>query len=200
MYQTKCNSHRFSATMERRNREYTDEALVSLFREPERKEFAFTLLVERYKERLYWHLRKLVIDHHDADDLLQETFLNVWRALENFRGEAKLFTWLYRIATNEALRFLEKKRKKFLLPLVDVERQLSESLEADSMFQGDAAQQKFQKAILQLPEKQRVVFNLKYYEEMKYEDMAEILNTSVGALKASYHHAVKKIEKYMIDD
>ena len=200
MYQTECNTHRFSGTMVHRNKEYTDEALVSLFREPERKEFAFTLLVERYKERLYWHLRKLVIDHQDADDLLQETFLNVWRALENFRSEAKLFTWLYRIATNEALRFLEKKRKKFLLPLVDVEKQLSESLVADSLFRGDEVQMKFQQAVLQLPEKQRVVFNLKYYEEMKYEDMAEILHTSVGALKASYHHAVKKIEKYMIDD
>ncbi len=179
---------------------YTDEDLVNLFCKPERKEYAFNVLVDRYKERLYWHIRKLVIDHNDTDDLLQETFISAWRGLENFRGDARIFTWLYRIATNEALRFLEKKRKRNIFSLVDVESQLSKSLEADSFFQGDAVQLKFHKAILKLPEKQRIVFNLKYFDEMKYEDMAAILDTSVGALKASYHHAVKKIEKYMTDD
>ena len=179
---------------------YTDEDLVNLFRNPERKEYAFNLLVDRYKERLYRHIRKLVIDHNDTDDLLQETFISVWRGLGKFRGDSQLFTWLYRIVTNEAFRFLEKKRKRILLPLVKIERQLSEKLKDDNMFHGDTVQMKLQQAILTLPEKQRVVFNLKYFDEMKYEDMAEVLNTSVGALKASYHHAVKKIEKYMTDD
>ncbi len=180
--------------------EYSDEDLVRFIHDPERKEYAFNLLVDRYKERLYWHIRKLVINHDDTDDLLQDTFISAWRGLENFRGDSKIFTWLYRIATNETFRFLEKKRKRYFLPLVDVEKQLSESIEADSLFQGDAVQLKLQQAILNLPEKQRVVFNLKYFDEMKYDDMAEVLNTSVGALKASYHHAVKKIEKFMTDD
>ncbi len=180
--------------------EYSDEDLIRFIHDPERKEYAFNLLVDRYKERLYWHIRKLVISHDDTDDLLQDTFVSAWRGLEHFRGDSKIYTWLYRIATNETFRFLEKKRKRYLLPLVDVERQLSESLEADSLFQSDTVQLKLQQAILKLPKKQRVVFNLKYFNEMKYDDMAEVLNTSVGALKASYHHAVKKIEKFMTDD
>ena len=183
-----------------KGKEYSDDDLVRFMHDPGQKEHAFTILVDRYKERLYWHIRKLVIDHNDADDLLQETFISVWKGVGNFRGDSKIFTWLYRIATNEAFRFLEKKRKRILLPLVRVERQLSETLKDDNLFQSDAIQMKLQKAILTLPEKQRVVFNLKYFDEMKYEDMAEVLNTSVGALKASYHHAVKKIEKFMTDD
>ena len=183
-----------------KNKVYSDEDLVRFLHDPEQKEYAFNILVDRYKERLYWHIRKLVIDHNDADDLLQDTFVSAWKGLENFRGDSQLFTWLYRIATNEAFRFLEKKRKRILLPIINIERQLSETLKDDNLFQGDAIQMKLQKAILTLPEKQRVVFNLKYFDEMKYEDMAEVLNTSVGALKASYHHAVKKIEKFIIDD
>lgn len=177
--------------------DYSDKELVSIFRENDRRNYAFNLIVRKYTERLYWHIRKLVISHDDSDDVLQNTFMKAWKGLDDFREDAQLYTWLYRIATNEALTFLNQKRRKFFLPLVDVERQLSNSLETDEYFSGDELQLKLQKAILTLPEKQRVVFNLKYFEEMKYEDMAEILDTSVGALKASYHHAVKKIEIYI---
>ncbi|HEY4786503.1 MAG TPA: sigma-70 family RNA polymerase sigma factor [Bacteroidales bacterium] len=177
--------------------DYTDKELLSIFRDSERRHYAFNLIVRKYTERLYWHIRKLVISHDDADDVLQNTFVKVWNGLDSFREDAQLYTWLYRIATNEALTFLSQKKRKYFLPLVDVERQLSNTLETDEYFSGDELQKKLQKAILRLPEKQRVVFNLKYFEEMQYEEMAEILETSVGALKASYHHAVKKIEKYI---
>ncbi|MDP4210351.1 MAG: RNA polymerase sigma factor [Bacteroidota bacterium] len=177
--------------------DYTDKELLSIFRDNTQKHYAFNLIVRKYSERLYWHIRKLVISHDDSDDILQNTFMKVWSGLDNFREDSQLYTWLYRIATNESLSFLNQKKRKFLLPLVDVERQLSNYLESDEYFSGDELQLKLQKAILTLPEKQRVVFNLKYFEEMQYEEMSEILETSVGALKASYHHAVKKIEKYI---
>ena len=177
--------------------DYTDKELLLIFRDSERRHYAFNLIVRKYTERLYWHIRKLVISHDDSDDVLQNTFIKVWKGLMDFREDAQLYTWLYRIATNEALTFLNQKKRKYFLPLVDVERQLSNTLEADEYFSGDELQKKLQKAVLKLPEKQRVVFNLKYFEEMQYEEMSEILETSVGALKASYHHAVKKIEKYI---
>lgn len=142
-------------------------------------------------------MRRLVISHDDADDVTQETFVKVWKNLNGFKAESQLFTWIYRIATNEALSFLRKKRNRFFLPLVNVENKLSRSLVDDNFFTGDEIQLKLQKAILKLPEKQRVVFNMKYYDELKYEEMSEITGTSVGALKASYHHAVKKIEDYL---
>jgi RNA polymerase sigma factor (sigma-70 family) len=173
---------------------YSDKELLSLFRNPDQRNYAFNLIVRKYQERLYWHLRKIVIVHDDTDDLLQDTFIKAWKGLANFREESQLYTWLYRIATNEALSFLKNKRKKYLLPIVDVEKELSSGLESDSYFDGDELQKRLQTAILKLPEKQRLVFNLRYFDEMKYEDMAKILDTSVGALKASYHHAAKKIE------
>jgi RNA polymerase sigma-70 factor (ECF subfamily) len=175
----------------------TDKELVQLFLEGDNPNYAFNLIVRQYRERLYWHIRKIVISHDDTDDVLQNTFIKAWSALPEFRGDSQLFTWLYRIATNESLTFLKKKRTKFLLPLVDVERQLSNSIEEDPYFNGDALQKKLQKAVLKLPEKQRIVFNMRYYDEMKYEEISEVLGTSVGALKASYHHAVQKIEKLM---
>ena len=171
-----------------------------MFRDPARKNYAFNLITRKYQERLYWHIRKMVITHADADDLVQNTFLKAWEGLESYREESQLFTWLYRIATNEALTFLRKKRNKFMMPLVDVEGQLSNSLESDVYFNGDEMQLKFQKALLKLPEKQRLVFNMKYFEELKYDEISEILGTSVGALKASYHHAVDKLEKFLKDD
>ena len=174
--------------------DYNDKELLSLFRNPDSKSYAFNLIVRKYQERLYWHVRKMVIVHDDADDLLQNCFIKAWNNLENFREESQLYTWLYRIATNEVLSFLKEKRKKYFLPIVDVEKELSSNLEGDSYFNGEELQLRLQKAVLKLPEKQRLVFNMRYFEEMKYEDMASILNTSVGALKASYHHAVKKIE------
>lgn len=180
--------------------EYTDSELVEIFHDPGKKDYAFNLIVHRYQERLYWHIRKMLIIHDDTDDTLQEVFLKAWRSLDNFRNESSLFTWLYRIATNEALTFLRRKKRRSILSLTTVEHKLSELLESDSYFNGDALQEKLQKAILSLPEKQRLVFNMKYYDEMKYDEMAEILETSIGSLKASYHHAVKKIEKYLSDD
>ena len=179
--------------------DYTDKDLLELFRSEERKEYAFNLIVRRYQERLYWHIRRILIDHDDTDDILQNTFIKAWNGLETFREASALFTWLYRIATNEALTFLKQKRRKYFLPLMDVEKQLSNTIETDEYFDGNELQMKLQKAILTLPEKQRIVFNMKYFDEMKYEEIASIMNTSVGALKASFHHAVKKIEKYLTE-
>jgi RNA polymerase sigma-70 factor (ECF subfamily) len=179
--------------------EYSDKELLMLFRKEDSRNLAFNRIVLKYQERLYWHIRKLLIDHDDTDDTLQNTFIKAWAGLETFREDSSLYTWLYRIATNEALSFLNRKKRRILLPLVDVDHQLSLALGEDEFFNGDELQLKLQKALLTLPEKQRVVFNMKYFDEMKYEEIAEILETSVGALKASYHHAVKKIEKYIAE-
>jgi RNA polymerase sigma-70 factor (ECF subfamily) len=172
-----------------------DKDILEDLQNPDRKESAFRELVEKYQERLYYHIRKIVILHEDADDVLQNTFVKVWQSLPGFRGDSGLYTWLYRIATNEALSTLKQKKKRAFAPWVDVEHRLGEHMESDPWFDGEEASQQLQKAILKLPEKQRIVFNMKYFDELKYEDMAAILDTSVGALKASYHHAVKKIEK-----
>ena len=178
----------------------SDKELLEKFRDIDTRSYAFNLIVRKYQERLYWHIRKIVIDHDDSDDVIQNTFMKVWMGLDRFREDSQLFTWLYRIATNEALTFLKKKRTKFFLPLVDVEQQLASSLESSPHINGSEIQVKLQKAILSLPEKQRLVFNMKYFDELKYEEISDILGTSVGALKASYHHAVKKIEKFVEDD
>jgi len=174
-----------------------DEEILAKFRQPDTKNYAFNLLVRSYQERVYWHVRKMVIDHEDANDLTQEIFVKVWKNLEKFQGKSQLFTWIYKIATNECLNFLNKKRKKFLIPLVDVKAELTNKLETSDYVSGDEVQMKLQKALLKLPDKQRLVFNMKYFDELKYEDISEILGTSVGALKASYHLAVKKIENYL---
>lgn len=155
----------------------------------------FRLLVETYSQRLYWNIRRLVILHEDADDALQNTFLNAWKSIGDFRNESSLYTWLYTIATNEALSLINKRKKNSSVSLDDLGSHFSNSIEGSTWFDGDAAQVKLQNAILQLPAKQRIVFNMKYYDDITYEDMSKILNTSVGALKASYHHAVKKIEQ-----
>jgi len=174
-----------------------DNEILNLFREPTQRSQAFKLLIKKYQERLYWHIRKIVISHEDSDDVLQNTFIKIWKGLSNFRYDAQLYTWMYRIATNEALSFLSEKQKKQLGYGGEVEEMLLKTLESDSYFDGEAAQKELQKAILSLPEKQRLVFNMKYFDEMKYQEMSEILETSVGALKASYHHAVKKIESFI---
>ncbi len=178
----------------------TDGEIIQRFRDPEQREEAFGILVRKYQERLYWHIRKIVLDHEDTDDVLQNTFVKVWKNLGTFREESGLFTWIYRIATNEALTFLKQKQKRRMHGAEDLTEQLAENLEADVYFNGDEIQLKLQRAILSLPEKQRVVFNMRYFDELKYEEMAEILVTSKGALKASYHHAVKKIERFMKTD
>lgn len=177
--------------------ELSDKELLDGFRHPESKNYSFNLLVRKYQQKIYFHIRRILIDHDDADDATQETFLKVWKNLDSFREESQLFTWIYRIATNEALAHLRKQRTKFFIPIVNVEKKLSRTLQDDNFFKGDEVQLKLQQAILTLPEKQRLVFNMKYYDEMKYEEMSAVLGTSVGALKASYHHAVKKIEEYL---
>ncbi len=176
---------------------YSDEELLNMFFQGDNPDYAFNLLVSKYQQQLYWHIRRMVISHDDANDLVQDVFIKIWKALDTFRGDAGLYTWMYRIATNEALTFLKKKRTRYFLPLVDVEQNLAEQLEADVYYDGNEIEKTIQKAILSLPEKQRIVFNLRYYDQMKYEDMAKVLDTSEGALKASYHHAVKKIEKFI---
>lgn len=178
--------------------EYSDKELLEKFRVESSRSYAFNLIVKKYQKRLYSHIRRIIIDHDDTSDVLQNVFIKMWKNLLGFKEDSQLFTWLYRIATNESLTFLKKKRTKFFIPLVDVEYQLSKTLEDDSYFKGDEIQLKLQKAILRLPEKQRIVFNMKYFEEIKYEEMSLILGTSVGALKASYHHAVKKIEQFVL--
>ena len=157
----------------------------------------FRVVVETYSVRLYWHIRRLVILHEDADDALQNTFVNAWRNISNFRSESSLYTWLYTIATNEALALINKRTRNSTLSLDDLGSRFANSAEGSTWFDGDDAQIKLQNAILKLPEKQRIVFNLKYFDDMTYEDMSKILNTSTGALKASYHHAVKKIENIL---
>ncbi len=175
-----------------------DQELIRLFAIKESQEKAFNGIVKKYQKRLYWHIRKIVIIHDDADDVLQNTFIKVWSHLSSFREDSQLYTWLHKIATNESLSFLRKKEKQ--LSWKDYSQIISESLYDDNQFNGDEIQRKLQKAILSLPEKQRLVFNMKYFEEKKYGEMSAILGTSVGALKASYHHAVKKIKTYFEED
>ncbi len=173
-----------------------DKELLDMFKSGN-PDYAFNLIMRKYQQNIYWHVRRLLIDHDDSNDVVQNVFLKVWENLDDFRGDAKMYTWLYRIATNEALSFLKKKQKRFFVPLVDVEESLANKLESDQYFKGDEIQKKLQKAILKLPEKQRIIFNLRYFDEMKYDDMSEILGTSTGALKASYHIAAKKIEEFL---
>lgn len=177
-----------------------DKELLEKFLNPDSRNYAYNLLVRKYQQKIYWHIRKMVIDHDDANDVTQDVFIKVWKSLENFRNDSQLFTWIYRIATNECLNFLAKKRRRFFLPIHDVENELASKLESSDMISGDEIQMKLQKAILKLPEKQRLVFNMKYYDELTYEQMSEVLGTSVGALKASYHLATKKIENFIQRD
>lgn len=155
------------------------------------------MLVRTYQQRVYWHVRKMVIDHDDADDITQEVFIKIHKAIDTFREDSQLFTWIYRIATNECLNFLNKKRRRFFLPIEDISGQLSSKIDSSNDISGDEIQKKLQKALLQLPDKQRLVFNMRYYDDLSYEAISEITNTSVGALKASYHHAAKKIEDFL---
>ena len=172
----------------------SDTELLALFRVPDTKEKAYTSIIRKYQEKLYWHIRRMVITHDDTNDVLQNVFIRVWKGLENFREDSQLYTWLYRIATNESLSYLEQQKKRSSVSLGDVENGLADRIKADDHFDANKLEWKLQLAIQQLPEKQRIVFNLRYYDEMPYEQMSRVLETSEGALKASYHHAVKKIE------
>jgi RNA polymerase sigma factor (sigma-70 family) len=174
-----------------------DSELLSKIRNPDTRNYGINLLVRAYQQRVYWHVRKMVIGHDDADDLTQEVFIKINSAIDRFREDAQLFTWIYRIATNECLNFLNKKRRRFFFAIEDIGPELSAKIDSSSDIDGDEIQRKLQKAILKLPDKQRLVFNMKYFDDMPYEQIAEITSTSVGALKASYHHAVKKIEEFI---
>ncbi|OEK07602.1 RNA polymerase subunit sigma-70 [Flavivirga aquatica] len=164
------------------------------------KNQAFKVLLKLYKERLYWHIRNIVKSHDDADDVLQNTFIKIYKNIHNFKGDSKLFSWMYRIATNESITFINKKAKQLQITNEEVQQLAINNLTSDVYFEGDAIQLKLQQAIATLPEKQQLVFNMKYFEHIKYKDMSEILKTSEGALKASYHIAVKKIETYITNN
>jgi RNA polymerase sigma-70 factor (ECF subfamily) len=180
--------------------EISDIEILEMFKQASKKELAFGELVKKFKKPIYWHVRRIVISHDDADDVVQNVFVKIWKSLADFRGDSKLLTWILKIATNESLTFLKIKRRKLMISFSTVEEYLKNNLESDAYFSGDEMQLKLQKALLTLPEKQRIVFNMKYFDEMKYEEMSEILDTSVGALKASFHLATKKIEEFLKRD
>ena len=177
----------------------SDNELLAEFKFPATKEKGFTAIIKKYQEKLYWHVRRMVIDHDDADDVLQNVFIKAWKGMDNFREDSQLYTWLYRIATNESLTFLEQLKKRNSITIDNDDSGLGNTLKADVGFDANKLEWKLQLAIQKLPEKQRVVFNLRYYDEMPYEEMSKVLETSVGALKASYHHAAKKIEDYILN-
>ena len=180
--------------------ERDDIEILKDFGNPSLSNQAFKEIIQKYQVRLYWHIRKIVIDHDDTDDVLQNTFIKIWKGLPLFKNDSKLFTWLYRIATNESLTFLKQKKRRFTSSLDEINQELCSKIESDPYFDGDKAQLILQQAILKLPEKQRLVFNMRYFDEISYDEMSNILGTSTGALKASYHHAVKKIEEYLKKD
>lgn len=177
-----------------------EEALVDELKQPNTREKAFALLVNTYKGRLYWHIRRIIMDHDDTDDVLQNTFIKVYKNIASFKGDSKLYSWMYRIATNESLTFLRQKSKKMGVSDEELRTTMIENLESDAYFEGDEIQLKLQRALNTLPDKQKLVFNMKYFQEMKYEEISEVLGTSVGALKTSYHLAAKKIETYLKAD
>ncbi len=177
-----------------------DIELLTLFKDEGTKERAFTAILKKYQERLYWHIRRMVVEHEDANDVLQNMFLKAWKGLANFREDSQLYTWLYRIATNESLTFLEQQKKRSTFSMNDEENGLTNKIKADTNFDGNRLEWKLQLAVQHLPEKQKAVFNLRYFEEMPYAEMSTVLETSEGALKASYHHAVKKIEEFILNN
>lgn len=172
-----------------------DEEIIRLFCSCKQEQEAFRLLVDKYKETLYWHIRKIVLNHEDSNDILQNVFVKIWQGLKEFRYESKLYTWMYRIATNEALNFLSEKKRKVFGRADEITSFLENTLESDVYFSGDRIQKELQRAVLCLSERQRLIFNMKYFDDMTYDDIAEILDVAVGTLKATYHNAVKKIEE-----
>lgn len=183
-----------------KTQEITDEQILRFCHQSTQIERGFRLLMSKYQERLYWHVRRLVSEHEDANDVIQNVFVKVYRSIGNFEGKSKLYTWLYRIATNEAITFLNKKKRRQTSSIDEEETDLANRLEADHYFDGNAAQLRLQQALVTLPTKQRLVFNMRYFDEMSYKDISASLNTSVGALKASYHHAVKKVEAFLKEE
>jgi RNA polymerase sigma factor (sigma-70 family) len=178
-----------------------DQELLDQFREPATRERAYTALIRKYQERIYWHIRRMVVEHEDANDVMQNVFIKVWNGLDKFKENSQLYTWLYRIASNESISYLEQqKRKRADFSMSDVGSGLENKIKADKYFDADKIEWKLQLAIQQLPEKQRIVFNLRYFDEMPYEEMSRVLETSEGGLKASYHHAAKKIEEFLLKE
>ena len=173
-----------------------DSELLLAFNNETTKENAFSLIIKKYQERLYWHIRRMLVSHEDTNDVLQNMFIKVWKGLHNFREDSQLYTWLYRVATNESLTFIEQQKKHASISMTDMEESFNNRIKADQNFDINKLEWQLQLAIQQLPERQRLVFNLRYYDEMPYHEMSKILETSEGALKASYHHAAKKIEEY----
>ena len=177
--------------------EYTDNELLIMFNTVDKKHYAFNMLVRQYQERIYYFVRRMVVNHDDADDVVQNIFIKVWNNLGSFREDSKLYTWLYRIAVNESLSFLKSKKLRSFLSLSTVETELLKSARSDEYFDGNEIQKRLREAILRLPNKQQLVFNMRYFDEMSYDEISEVLGTSVGALKASYHFAAKKIEEFV---
>lgn len=177
-----------------------DDKIIEICLHPETQNYGFNLLIHKYKKQVYWLIRRMVIDHDDTDDLIQETFIKVWKNLASFRSESNLYTWIYRIASNEALSFLQRKKIKYAIMVQNYDLVLAHKIADDNYLSGDYVRQKLQQAILSLPAKQRLVFNMRYYDELKYEEMSAVLGTSVGALKASYHIAAKKVEEFITQD
>lgn len=177
-----------------------EKVLIEQLKNPQTRESSYTKLVTSHKERLYWHIRKIVLTHEDADDVLQNTFIKIFKHIDGFKGNSKLYSWMYRIATNESINLLNSKAKKMHVDVQTLQEQRVDNLTADPYFDGNDIQLKLQKAIVSLPQKQQLVFNMRYFEELKYEEISEILETSIGALKASYHHARKKVELFLLNE
>ena len=176
---------------------YNEKEIIALLQDPTRQREAFEAIVKEYSEQLYWQIRRMVLSHDDANDILQNTFIKAWTNIDYFRGDAKMSTWLYRIALNECLTFLNKQQANKQLSIDEADSEMLNKLESDPYFDGDETQKLFLKAIQTLPPKQRIIFNLRYFKEMKYEEISDIMGTSIGGLKSSYHHAVKKIEEFL---
>ncbi|WP_010182504.1 RNA polymerase sigma factor [Aquimarina agarilytica] len=175
-----------------------DQSLITLLKDKKQKNIAFKMLLDTYQKRLYWHIRKLVLIHEDANDVLQNTYLKIYKNIDSFKGNSSIHTWMYRIAYNESIDFLKAKQKRLKLSSEEINTKILEALKEDVYFEGDQIQFKLQEALLKLPEKQKQVFVMKYYDDLKFKEISEIIGTSEGALKASYHHAVKKIERFLI--
>jgi RNA polymerase sigma factor (sigma-70 family) len=178
----------------------SDDEIIKNIRIKGQEEFAFSQLMQKYQQKVYATIRRMVLNHDDANDITQDVFIKCWNKISEFRGDSQIYTWLYRIATNETINFLNQKRRKMFIPMSKIGKKMEQVLDDATQFSGDEIQKKFQKALLKLPDKQRLVFNLRYYDEMEYKEMSNILGTSEGALKASYHHAAKKVEKYIFYD
>ncbi|HHW60203.1 MAG: RNA polymerase sigma factor [Bacteroidales bacterium] len=178
--------------------EPSDDYIISLFSESDTRSEGFKLLLKKYKEKVYWHVRTIVVSHDDANDVVQNVFIKIWENIDNFRGDSKLYTWIYRIATNEAINFINKKRSNLFISIDELQENFLDNLEADPYFKGSEIERKLIKAINTLPPKQKLVFYLRYYTQMPYKDMAEVLNTPINTLKSSYHQAKKKIKKFFL--